>query len=121
MSKNTTKIASEPKASTKGATKGKAKVEAKAKREVHSVSEGGTFDRDKLKTNWSAKQVKEARAKHHKVKVGNKLYRSVYTAFVDLSLPLWQHQSFRKVLKLSKGGRETFEFKGKKIPFEIAK
>lgn len=108
-------------------TKGKSakaptkETKAKAPREVHKASDGGSFDREKLKTNWSAKQVKEARARHHKIKVGKEVYGSVYKAFLALSLPVWQHQAFRKVLKLSKTGRETFEFKGKKIAFEIAK
>lgn len=113
MSKATTKAkapkveATSPKASAKSAPKVKAKERG----------EGGTFDRALLKTNWSAKQVAQVRATHHKVKVGGKEYTSLYKAFVELGLPIWQHQSFRKVLKQIK--RAPFDYKGKKLDFAI--
>ena len=78
---------------------------------------GGEFNRDILKRNsdWKAKRVQEARATHHGCKVNGKEFTSVYKAFVALSLPIWQHQAFRKALKIAK--RLPFNFKGKTYNF----
>jgi hypothetical protein len=101
--------------SAKGKSKGKAKA-AKVARKARG--EGGEFDRTKLDTGWTAKQVRERRAMHHKVKVGGKEYGSVFKAFEALKLPIWQHQAFRKVLKLSK--RAPFKYGAKTYQFALA-
>lgn len=98
------------------ATKAKSSTKAKAKKAPRKApSEGGKFDRAKLDTSWKAAEIAKRRATHHKVKVGTKEFGSVYKAFLALGLPVWQHQAFRKVLKLSK--RATFTYKGKALNF----
>lgn len=55
----------------------------------------------------------------HGVRVDKKEYGSVYKAFVELGLSIPAHVKFRAELKKAKGGRMTYEEKGKKYPFEL--
>jgi hypothetical protein len=50
----------------------------------------------------SEETMEHARHKQHKVKVGDKTYKSVAAAFEDLKLPMHKHQVFRKKLKAEK-------------------
>jgi hypothetical protein len=49
--------------------------------------------------SWRNPKVKAARSRRDHVKVSGKEYRSVREAFVQLKLPLSQHQPFRRQLK----------------------
>lgn len=54
-----------------------------------------------------------------KVNDGDKIYKSVYAAFLDLGLKISAHPKFRKELKLTKKGTLEYVEGGKKYKFDL--
>lgn len=110
----------QPKAKAKSEDKSLSLFERKGWTLVSQVG-SGEYNRELARKDLSDKEIAIARATHHQVKVGGKVYRSVWQAFEKLRLPTWDHTKFRKALKLTKGGKATYKFGGKTYNFELVK